>query len=352
MEPESFDAPLQGPNSDTGNTEFHECADALSKLIETIRGRAQTDMHLLDDLANSLEDLSGLLNEEFVLIYPPEERMRPIVQPLGVLAGKPHLKSLRQISQSATSDLEDTGPPLPAVEIWEPFLAWKVVASEKLLGAAELQRRGLGKSPNGAYFAVGPRAEAELRNRQGDRIDELERRAEAAVSHIEAASGAVGSSYLGRAFNEAGETEDSRAKFWTRLVFVCVFAGVAASAAALKFELASIAQLTGLSSVLVKLAFGLPFYLLAAYCGRIASQHRNSASHMRTLTAQLESIRAYVDDLSGDQKDELVTYLGHRAFSRPDVEMADDGHVTLGPRDVVKVLEKALEALGRSGQEE
>jgi hypothetical protein len=104
-------------------------------------------------------------------------------------------------------------------------------------------------------------------------------------------------------------------------------------------------HLAAISSIVVKLLIGLPLFALATYCGRISAQHRQLSQHMRTLTAQIDSVKAYVAGLPEPVQQEIIVALGRRAFSEPGIASGDAGTVGIPPEQVLPLLEKAIEAI-------
>jgi hypothetical protein len=104
-------------------------------------------------------------------------------------------------------------------------------------------------------------------------------------------------------------------------------------------------QLTGAYGMVIKALIGLPLFALAAYSGRISAQHRRLSQHMRTLTAQVDSVKAYVAGLPEPVQQEIIAALGRRAFSEPGIAAAEAGTVGIPPEQVLPALEKAIEAI-------
>jgi hypothetical protein len=88
----------------------------------------------------------------------------------------------------------------------------------------------------------------------------------------------------------------------------------------------------------------LPLFALATYIGRISAQHRRMSQHTKNLTAQIDSVKAYVSTLPEATQQDIVASLGERAFSAPAVA-GNDGAVGIPPEQILPTLEKAVEAL-------
>lgn len=107
---------------------------------------------------------------------------------------------------------------------------------------------------------------------------------------------------------------------------------------------------TGLSATLIKAFIGIPLLAFAAYCGKIASQHRDTARHMNILVTQIDSVSAYVTDLPAESKNELKVILGKRAFSTPDLDSGAKAESEPSSGEVALLLSKALDILSKFGE--
>jgi hypothetical protein len=66
---------------------------------------------------------------------------------------------------------------------------------------------------------------------------------------------------------------------------------------------------------------------------------------MSMLTAQIDSVKAYVAGLPEPVQPEIIVALGMRAFSEPGIGSGDAGAVGIPPEQVLPLLEKAIEAI-------
>ena len=148
---------------------------------------------------------------------------------------------------------------------------------------------------------------------------------------------------MAEAFEATAHAEDERAKFWTTCVFACIALGILLPIFVLSVDTVFFTQVTGLAGTIIKALTGVPLYAAAAYCGRIAAQHRETARHMQILTSQIKSVRAYVSTLPKEQQHEIVAILGKRAFSDPELTTRDKGRVNMVPDQLIPVLEKAMD---------
>jgi hypothetical protein len=177
------------------------------------------------------------------------------------------------------------------------------------------------------------------------RLGSLESEAEAAVRNLKTAAGEGGQERLAQTFIELGDAEDRSASNWNMLVMLFVALGVALPLIAISLQDHFLGQLTGTNGVVIKALIGLPLFALATYSGRISAQHRRLSQHMKTLTAQIDSVKAYVAGLPESVQLEIVAGLGRRAFSEPGIAGADVGTVGIAPEQVVQALEKAIDAI-------
>jgi hypothetical protein len=190
---------------------------------------------------------------------------------------------------------------------------------------------------------ISPEFQENLFTRQAERLNDLEQQARETVGNIRSAGHEAGSERLASTFEKVGKSEDDRSRCWTTCVFACLLAGIAVPILILSFDLGVARQIAGPTGTIVKLLISLPLFAGAAYCARIAAQHRETSRHMSILTAQIDSIRAYIAQLPSDTQDELVTMLGKRAFSSPELTAIDKGKLTVVPEALLSIVEKALD---------
>jgi hypothetical protein len=176
------------------------------------------------------------------------------------------------------------------------------------------------------------------------RIGSLERQAEVTIQNLKEAAGEGGKERLAQTFDKRGNEESISAANWNKLVMLFVALGICLPLSAIALEDRFLGQLTGTYGLVVKALIGLPLFALATYSGRISAQHRRMSQHMKTLTAQIDSVRAYVSTLPEVAQQEIVSGLGRRAFSEPGVA-GTDGAVGIPPEQILPTLDKAVEAL-------
>jgi hypothetical protein len=179
-------------------------------------------------------------------------------------------------------------------------------------------------------------------------MNALERQAVTTVENLKTAAGEGGKERLAQTFETRGKEEAKSAAHWNWLVMVFVFLGIALPLVAISLEDHFLGQLTGTYGVVIKALIGLPMFALATYAGRISAQHRKMGQHMKTLTAQIDSVKAYVAGLPSDDERQLIMTLGTRAFSEPGVAGKGEGVVGIPPEDILPALEKAVHAIKES----
>jgi hypothetical protein len=177
------------------------------------------------------------------------------------------------------------------------------------------------------------------------RLSNLERQAEATVENLKTAAGEGGKERLAQTFEVRGKEEAKSAAHWNWLVMTFVLLGIALPLVAISLEDHFLGHLTGTYGIVIKALIAVPMFALATYCGRISAQHRKIAQHMKTLTAQIDSVKAYVAALPSDDERQLIMTLGMRAFSEPGVAGRSEGVVGVPPEDVLPALEKAVQTI-------
>jgi hypothetical protein len=96
-------------------------------------------------------------------------------------------------------------------------------------------------------------------------------------------------------------------------------------------------------AAIIKALTGLPLFALAAYFGRIASQHRETERYLRILTTQVNTVQSYADVLPQPERGQLIYNLGLRAFADPGLTTTDNGKVSAIPEDLAELLRRAME---------
>ena len=191
-----------------------------------------------------------------------------------------------------------------------------------------------------SYVEQLERGLSDLQSRS-EKLAETERAAEKAVSQ-------KGRERLQRDFASMGLRETWWAGGWTAAAFILTCVAIAIPII-LFWRGVEFASVTGLSATLIKTFIGLPLLVFAAYCGKVASQHRDTARHMNILVTQIDSVSAYVAELPDEAKDEVRLVLGKRAFSTP--ELAASGKAENEPNsgEVALLLSKALDIISKFG---
>jgi hypothetical protein len=177
------------------------------------------------------------------------------------------------------------------------------------------------------------------------RLSSLERQAGATVRDLKTAAGEGGKERLAQTFDDRGSAEAKSASNWNKLVMLFVALGIGLPLAAISLEDHFLGQLTGTYSIVIKVLIGLPLFALATYSGRISAQHRQLSQHMKTLTAQIDSVKAYVAGLPEPVQQEIIVAHGRRAFSEPGIASGEAGTVGIPPEQVLPLLEKAIDAV-------
>lgn len=216
---------------------------------------------------------------------------------------------------------------------------------EKNVPAALAQIETLRHIPHQFRVILGQEVQAALLERQSQRIADLENAARASVDNIREAASEVGSEALAKVFAETAQAERDDASKWTKGVFACVVMAVVLPALLFTVDSIVFTQLDGLTGTIIKALIAVPFFALAAYCARIASHHRDAERHLRMLTVQLKTIRAFVDRLPESYRDDLISLLGRRVYSDPGLEQKDKGNIGYSTDELVPVLNKLAEVV-------
>lgn len=175
-------------------------------------------------------------------------------------------------------------------------------------------------------------------------LNRIEESAAATLEHIDTAAGKVGAKTLARGFVEQRDKESRRAGWWTLGVVFSVVLGIALPVVALTTDkIGFTASMNGTPWLLIKALVGIPLFALAAYFGRISSQHRETERYLRILATQVDTVQAYADVLPEADRAQLILNLGSRAFSDPGFVTADKGNVGPIPDNVIELLHKALD---------
>lgn len=183
------------------------------------------------------------------------------------------------------------------------------------------------------------------------RSQEASRQIDSKLAQAERATTNAGKVGLTAAFVEVRDEAVMGARLWTAAVFVCVVLGIVIPVVALGVDVEALAQLTGMAGVLIKAFSGVPLFALAGYSGHIAAQHRETARHLTVLTAQLNSVQAYSNELPSDEKLVLMSRLGQRAFADPGFTLKEQGLslVPQGATEAISQIKGIVEKLPGKG---
>ncbi len=166
--------------------------------------------------------------------------------------------------------------------------------------------------------------------------------AQASVKNLQGLSGKGASIEQKKTVLELSKDEATLSKSWTAGVFGFVTLGILAPIIVFSFDV-QISNVASWAGVLIKLAISLPLFGIAAYCGRVAAQHRELARHMKLLAVQIDTIEPYIEKMNDQQKSEMRMFLGRRLFSSVDLEVKDSGNISVIPTEVIPLLEKAMD---------
>ncbi|MDO3127976.1 hypothetical protein P5V43_12765 [Mycobacteroides abscessus subsp. bolletii] len=324
-------------NLGTISNETTTVADRIQAIADRVSARDSYRAASLREVAVKVRSIRDLLNEELSVDLPD----RSFAFLFGKLVAPRELSSLRsqsEITQSYIGTSTDSKV-IAHIRDFGDFLSdWRVNA---LNPAAEYLRS--------AIVAIEKvRGSTNLPPKVMDLITESAvRRLNQNVALSDRATTAAGQQGLAKAFVEASEKSKNGAIAWTIGVFACVAAGIGLPIWALSIDGPILAHMTGSPGIVARILIGLPTLALAAYCGHIAAQHRETARHMDILTAQLNSVGAYSNELPDEKRLELLMLLGKRTFSDPGFVLRDKGNLTYVPDDTLELLKKLSELLSR-----
>jgi hypothetical protein len=172
--------------------------------------------------------------------------------------------------------------------------------------------------------------------------DVLEK-AEVALNKAHEAVGEAATSPFARNFADYGQRESNRDTLYTAITFVLVLSSML-------FGYLALASSAGAEwqHQVTRLLIVLPLFAAAAYAARLASHHRQNARLAQVISTQLKTVNAYTEILSPDDAHKIRMELASFVFSRPDFAVeSDDSNVSILPTDIVKLLDEAIDALGK-----
>ncbi|MBN7560484.1 hypothetical protein [Mycobacteroides abscessus] len=181
-------------------------------------------------------------------------------------------------------------------------------------------------------------------------LDRIEQSAVNTLKHIDTAAGKVGSKSLAKGFVDQRNKEGRRARWWTGGVVASIASGIGLPALILTTDELVFTELDGTTGMIIKALVGLPMFALAAYCGRISSQHRETERYLSILATQIDTVQAYADQLPESYRPQMIIDLGKRAFADPGFPTVDKGKAEMIPDDVMQLLNKALDIAKNSAK--
>jgi hypothetical protein len=348
-EPSSYRTPvevlLSGDSIDEFLAPYESCLEMLDRLESRLivagdsGSLANKVVAPLAHSVNLVSSVSRLLREHVQLV--DRERKQFVSFPLGQIFRPYDLEFLQQSAGRAMGELQAQAPNglwmlVAYLQSWVDFIIPSVLA--------ELTR----EDKKSALQIVLPPSLVQITEASDSlrRMNALERQAVTTVENLKTAAGEGGKERLAQTFETRGKEESDSAANWNWLVMIFVVLGIALPLVAISLEDHFLRQLTGTYGVVIKALIGLPMFALATYSGRISAQHRKMSQHMKTLTAQIDSVKAYVAGLPSDDERELIMTLGRRAFSEPGVAPGKgEGVIGIPPEDVLPALEKAVQSI-------
>lgn len=305
------------------------------------------------EVAREISDLASLLvgtvRISVEIGEQPSAGMEHIAFPFGQLVDVSERVTLKQLSESWMD--ADHKPQMYWQYAIESILVavdeWSRKSITPAIDAIEQLRLATGEAAN---VNVPDRAQRMLLESANRRMEAMERNAAELLRSIKRQTTEVGETGLANAFRASGKESSKAAGFWSFGVFACVAAGIGFPIWALHVDLDAFRAVSAFSAVVVRVAVGLPMFALAAYCGHIAAQHRETARHMVILSAQLESIANFSNELPEDERLELRMLMGKRTFSDPGLILRDKGKVGASAEDLVELTKKVAEIMSAAAK--
>jgi hypothetical protein len=264
---------------------------------------------------------------------------------LGHLIDRVELDALRQVAdmigptEEPTEDIAGSHVHKTMQELTAYLNSWNTTAiGQALDDVAEAQREDSGA------VSASENLETALSARLVQRLEALEDRAQQSVENLQQATREGGKTRLSETFAELAVEEADSAALWNKGVLVFVVLGIALPLSAIWLEDRILSELTGLTSLITKALIAVPLLAMATYCGRISAQHRKMAQHLRMLTAQVNSVRAFVDGFPDQVQHEIIAVLGRNAYSDPGIGGAE-GAVGIPPEQVMPAIEKLAQSV-------
>lgn len=344
-------------DSSLNKTKVTECVKAFSDMIAVIGEAAERfeknalelrgvfvlgELSQLEQLRVLLAEALDLLTDKIAVAPDLYKRDGTVTFELGQVCRGDGLDAIAGIARQRIDEMRSPGRSLSDVADSFSGVLGGFLTAEVDVAIRVLQEQSEVKN-NQVAVVLGQFSTSRLTQARASRVTEIEDIAERSLESIRAAAHGVGVGRLAKDFEAGRNSENKGAMLWTTGVFLCVAAAVSLPLLILSVDTHLLNQVSGPAAVVVKALIGLPFLGLAGYCARIASHHREAARHLAILTTQMDALRAYVTGLPDEDQREITMVLGRRAFSNPDLDARDSGHLNALPDDAVKVLEKAVD---------
>ncbi|MBV7704656.1 hypothetical protein NOVA_17940 [Nocardia nova] len=171
--------------------------------------------------------------------------------------------------------------------------------------------------------------------------------AERASSAARQAAGLAGNNALSTHFSELSTEEAVRAFRWTLVAIASLLSTVLLGFAFSWWRVFD----SMWASIVGHLAVILPMIAVATYSASIAHHHRTSALWASSAAVQLNTVAAYVEQLTlADSRESIVYSLGTRVFAAPDLTGATPtDKVTVFPPAVVDLIKDLISAVKKDG---
>jgi hypothetical protein len=264
--------------------------------------------------------------------------------PLGTIISSDALEYLSSHCDDAASHLSniDTVQGIHAsiTNVMKEMTHWMDYVYDPVLSVIQSQLLDL---PNIYRVTLPQNVSQQFVRLELEKISQARQSVDETKKDVEEAASVVGQANLAHAFEERMVIENTQADRWTRWVLSFVALGII-----LPVGFITVEQAVGAPSSPMALALraliGLPLFGLAAWAGRISSQHRETERYLALLGSQVKTINAYSANITDAQaKQELLMHLGMRAFSDPALATRDKGKVAAVPVELVPLLDKAMD---------
>ncbi|MGE2721215.1 hypothetical protein [Mycolicibacterium celeriflavum] len=309
--------------------------DAMRDRAAGLEQTAQEAQRIRDVL---LSDLSLTIRDYGAQVTRHAERFETKFGNLILIEEVQALKSQTDITSSYIATASADSAILTHIDSYGRFLNdwWHISVGPT---ADLLNTATTGTSQLSVTTRVSAPLSSVLEESRGRRAAEVSQELESTLDSVRKATTAAGEVSLTSAFDEVRDQARRGSRLWTTVVFICVALGIGIPFLAISVDADALAQLSGLTGLVIKALSGLPLFALAAYSGHIAAQHRETSRHLTILIAQLKSVQAYANELPSEQRLRLMSKLGDRAFADPGFTLQEKG--------LSMVPEGATQALGQ-----